>query len=268
MPIIELNGCQHYFEDVGAGEVLVMLHGANGSSQAFGEHYPILTEKFRVIAPDLRSMGKSEHVASMPHDAWVNDLEALLDYLKVDSAHIFGVSLGSRVAMRFGMEHPERCKSIITTATHTYLTEELDRGMNQFGDDGTKLSVEEQAIRLERHGDDWLEAHRNYYNIRNDPELQKYFNLRVANPMHQVVGEFSDPVNRIKCPFLVIESDNLRMGRSVFDHGMELKAEMPDQVRLAIVPSYAPSVRGVSLSGLTTQIINFVNALSGIPVLP
>ena len=265
MPIVTLNGCKHYYDDAGSGDALVMLHGANGSAHQFEEHYAELSKRFRVIAPDMRSMGRSEHVKTMPASGWVDDLKALLEHLQIQQAHVFGVSLGSRVAMRFAMDHPSLVSSIIITSPHTYLDQELDGNMNQYGDDGTKLPAAEQAARQKRHGDDWLEAHRNYYNIRNVPALQKYYNLSVSHPMHQVVGEFSDPVTGIKCPILVVQSDNLSMGRSVFDHALELKNEMPDQVKLAIVPSYDPKARGMASATLRMVMVEFIDHLT--PVL-
>jgi pimeloyl-ACP methyl ester carboxylesterase len=117
MPTTTINGHSRYYEDQGTGEVLVMLHGANGASSLLAYHWPELSQHFRVIAPDMRSMGKSEHVTSLDSpSAWVEDLEALLDHLGIEKAHIFGVSLGSRVGMRFCIEHPERVLSLTVTA--------------------------------------------------------------------------------------------------------------------------------------------------------
>ena len=192
MPTIQLNGLKHYYDDVGSGdEVLVMLHGANGSAHSFEEHYPELSKRFRIIAPDMRSMGRSEHVQSMDPSGWVDDLRALLDHLEIKQAHIYGSSLGSRVALRFAIEHPDCTRSVILTAPHTYLTHELNNNMNRYDDDGTKLPPEEQELRRQRHGDDWLEAHRNFFNIRNVPELQQYYNTRINNPQMEVVHGFT-----------------------------------------------------------------------------
>jgi pimeloyl-ACP methyl ester carboxylesterase len=201
----------------------------------------------------------------MPANAWVEDLRALLDYLGVQMAHVLGTSLGSRVAMRFGLDYPTRTSSIIVTSPHTYLTEDLDRGMNQYGDDGTKLPPAEQAERRKRHGEDWLEAHRNYYNIRNVPALQHYYNLSVSHPMHQVIGSFSEPITKIKSPILVVQSDNISAGRSVFDHAIELKNEMPNQVKLAIVPSYDTGARGIPGAMLRMVIVDFIDHLTPVP---
>jgi pimeloyl-ACP methyl ester carboxylesterase len=270
MPTATINGFKHYYEDMGSGEVLVMLHGANGSSRTLEEHFPELSASFRVIAPDMRSMGQSEHVESLTSpSAWVDDLASLLDHLGIQQTHVYGTSLGSRVAMRFAMEHPERTRSVIVTAPHTYLTEELNSGMNRADGDGDRLSAEEQARMQRLHGDDWQNAYRNYYNIRNKPDLQKYYNLSVTNPIGQVIGEYSDPVNRIKCPILVVQGDDISRGRGTYDHAIELKYEMPDQVRLAIVPmfeptGYPPRLPGDIFRSYVKQFIAYVGKKQGV----
>jgi pimeloyl-ACP methyl ester carboxylesterase len=239
MPTATINGFKHYYEDHGSGEVLVMLHGANSSSATLASHFPELSQHFRVIAPDMRSMGKSEHVAELDSpSAWVEDVAALLDELGVQKAHIFGVSLGSRVGMRFCIEHPDRALSLTVTAPHTYLNAELNGNMNRSEGDAANLGAEEAERQAKLHGEGWQDVVRNYFNIRNKPDLQRYYNLSVSKPLAQVVGEYSDPVTRIQCPILVVQADDLSHGRGTFDHAIELKNEMPNQVRLAVVPSW------------------------------
>jgi len=80
-----------------------------------------------------------------------------------------------------------------------------------------------------------------------------------------VVGEFSESVTKITCPILVIQSDNLRGARDSFDQAIELKNEMPSQVRLAIVPSLSPGA-GVPPAMLRALIIEFANSLAPVAV--
>jgi pimeloyl-ACP methyl ester carboxylesterase len=241
MPLTTINGFKHYYEDVGAGEALVQLHGAHKGTHITEENgfeplWPELSKHYRVIAPDMRSMGRSEHVESMPDSAWVDDLLALLDELGIEKAHVHGHSLGSRVAIRFAIEHPDRTHSVILTAPHTYLTPELDAGQNRTGGDATKLTPEQQEEEKHLHGDPgYLEVWRNYHNIRNQVSLQEYYNFSVKQPLMDVVYRCTAAMSDVKAPILVVASDkgNLR-------HAMEIKLDMPEEVRLAIIPSYGP----------------------------
>ncbi len=108
MPAISLNGVKHYYEEQGSGEPIFMLHGAMGSAHNFEEHGRILGDRVRVISVDMRGLGRSEHVRELAPSSWTDDLLALMDHLGIQRAHIFGTSLGSRIAMRVGIYHPDR----------------------------------------------------------------------------------------------------------------------------------------------------------------
>ena len=240
MPTTTINGFKHFWEDVGAGEAMFQLHGAHKgtnitNSPGFEPLWQELSKRFRVIAPDMRSMGKSEHVESMPASAWVDDLLALMDHLGIEDAHVHGHSLGSRVAIRFAIEYPERTRSIILTAPHPYLTPELDAAQNRTGGDATKLSPEQQMEEQRLHGDGWLDVWRNYHNIRNMVELQEYYNFRVTNQLMRVVYNFTEPLSNVKCPILVVAPDTANLS-----HPLEIKYELPEQTKLAVVPAYPP----------------------------
>ena len=117
MPTATINKFLHYYEDVGDGDVLILLHGATGSAHQFEEHIPALSQQYRVIVPDMRGMGRSAHVEQLDSvSAWVDDVYALLDYLGIGSAHVMGSSLGSRVSMRLALEHPGSVMSLILDA--------------------------------------------------------------------------------------------------------------------------------------------------------
>ena len=263
MPTATINGFKHFWEDVGSGEAIVQLHGAHKGTHithdpGFEPFWPELSKRFRVIAPDMRSMGKSDHVESMPISGWVDDLLALLDHLNIEKAHIHGHSLGSRVALRFAIEHPERTLSIILTAPHTYLTPELDAGQNRTGGDASKLSPEQQIEEQRLHGDGWLNVWRNYHNIRNEVALQEYYNFSVKNPLMKVVYNCTEAVSNVKCPVFLISSD-----RANLLHALEIKQELGDQAHLAVVPSYPPGP--LSVGSFCRLVTAFADSLVAVP---
>ncbi|MCZ4516904.1 alpha/beta hydrolase [Rhodococcus ruber] len=99
----------HYLESGPSdGELVVLVHG-NLSTGRFYEHVmPELPSRYRVIAPDMRGFGRTEHA---PLDAtrglsdWADDLVALLDALGVDHPpHLVGWSTGGGAIARFSIE--------------------------------------------------------------------------------------------------------------------------------------------------------------------
>src|SRR5688500_13053359 len=96
-------------------DTLLLLHAAMGKSQRFFSWVPRLARHFRVVRMDLRGHGASQMT---PPDAeftlaqLVGDAVALLDLLKVGSAHVVGNSAGGYVAQQLAINHPQRVKTL------------------------------------------------------------------------------------------------------------------------------------------------------------
>ena len=79
-----------------------------------------LSTKFDGIEVDLGAVLKAalleESVPPVPYTLsdMAGDVVGLLDFLKIDSAHIFGVSLGGMIAQVLTIEHPTRVRSLIS----------------------------------------------------------------------------------------------------------------------------------------------------------
>src|SRR5215213_843292 len=90
-----VNGLQMYYEIHGSGGVpLVMLHGAFGTVDMFGPLVPALAETRTVITAELQGHGRTADIDrpfSFPQFA--DDVAALLQYLGVEQADIFGYSM-------------------------------------------------------------------------------------------------------------------------------------------------------------------------------
>lgn len=111
--IAEVNGTKLYFEAAGDGEVIVLVHGNEGDRRHWDYQFLTLAKDFKVIRYDVRGYGKSAFPD--PEIAYSNyeDLNALLDYLKIPEAHICGLSMGSAIVVDFAIAYPEKCTSLI-----------------------------------------------------------------------------------------------------------------------------------------------------------
>ena len=111
---LDLNGDRVAYRDEGSGEVLLLIHGMAGSSDAWRELIPRLAKNYRVVAPDLLGHGQSTKprgdYSLGAFAVWLRDL---LDELGIARATIVGHSLGGGVAMQFIYQHPDYCERII-----------------------------------------------------------------------------------------------------------------------------------------------------------
>ncbi|MCP8893499.1 alpha/beta hydrolase [Shinella daejeonensis] len=116
------EGLDLAFFDAGdpSGDPVLLIHGF-ASSASVNWVYPgwlkTLGEAgYRVIAIDNRGHGAS----AKPHDPelyrtplMAGDAAALLDHLGLPEAHVFGYSMGARIAAFMALDHPHRMRSVV-----------------------------------------------------------------------------------------------------------------------------------------------------------
>jgi pimeloyl-[acyl-carrier protein] methyl ester esterase len=90
-------GTLHY-EDAGAGDPMVLVHGWSFASGVFAEVAEHLAPTRRVVRPDLRGHGRSSPGPFALADL-ARDLAALADALQLERAVVVGWSLGAQVAL-------------------------------------------------------------------------------------------------------------------------------------------------------------------------
>ena len=89
--------------------VLVLIHGFPFTRATWKGQVGALKKRFRVLTYDLRGMGQSGLGATpQPLEAYVDDLVALLDHLRIAKAGVAGLSMGGYIALRAIQRAPER----------------------------------------------------------------------------------------------------------------------------------------------------------------
>lgn len=107
-----INDTRLYYEIAGRGEPLVLIHGFSLDSRMWEPQWESFAQKFRVLRYDMRGFGQSAH----PNGALythAEDLNALMDYLGLESAIVVGCSMGGGVAIDFALSFPERVRALI-----------------------------------------------------------------------------------------------------------------------------------------------------------
>ena len=118
MKKLKTEGVETVFEDEGSGPAIVMLHGFPFDRTMWREQIEPLRGRFRLIAPDLRGLGKSnvsDYIVTM--DQLARDVATLLDPLENDCAVISGLSMGGYVAFEFCHLFPARVRGLVLAGT-------------------------------------------------------------------------------------------------------------------------------------------------------
>src|SRR5262245_25483744 len=85
----------------------------------FGPILPALTERHRVIAPDLQGHGRTADI-DRPIDVrlMADDIAALIDHLGLDRPDVVGYSLGGAVALRTAIKYPGKVGRLVAASAN------------------------------------------------------------------------------------------------------------------------------------------------------
>ena len=100
---------QLYYEESGTGFPVIFLHGFPFDHTIWEPLAPLITNKARLIFPDLRGLGRSpvpDGVYSMRLLA--EDVLNLMDTLKIETAILVGHSMGGYASLAFAQAYPQR----------------------------------------------------------------------------------------------------------------------------------------------------------------
>ncbi len=125
---VKLNGIELYYEEHGAGEPLVLLHGFSGSGQAWKPYLDTFAAHYRVITVDMRGHGGSTNPSGeFTHRQSARDIFALLDTLGIERCMGIGSSSGGMTLLHMATQQPERVEAMILLGATSYFPEQAGR---------------------------------------------------------------------------------------------------------------------------------------------
>jgi pimeloyl-ACP methyl ester carboxylesterase len=118
-----VNGINMYYEVHGGkdGVPLVLLHGGGSTIEVtFGRVLPVFAGSRKVIALEEQAHGRTtDRNAPVGFESSADDVAALLRYLKIDQADIFGFSNGASVALQVAIRHPQLVRKMVFASSMT-----------------------------------------------------------------------------------------------------------------------------------------------------
>ena len=114
---VSVNGMQLYYEVSGAGEPLVVLHGAYMNIPAMGEIIPMLARSHRVYALELQGHGRTTDIdRPITYPALADDVAAFMDAVGLRQADVFGYSMGAGVGLQLAIRHPAKVSRLVAAS--------------------------------------------------------------------------------------------------------------------------------------------------------
>ena len=103
------QGGQIYYEAVGEGTPVIMLHGHTLDLRMWDPQVkPLLDAGYRVIRPEMRGYGHSSKQQPGQQFTHLDDMMTVMDSLHIAKAHVVGLSMGSFVASEMVAMHSDR----------------------------------------------------------------------------------------------------------------------------------------------------------------
>ncbi|MFZ4813003.1 MAG: 2-succinyl-6-hydroxy-2,4-cyclohexadiene-1-carboxylate synthase [Phototrophicaceae bacterium] len=146
---ITVNGVRYAYRTAGEGVPLVLLHGFTGSSASWSDVAESLSQRYRVIAPDLLGHGQTES----PEDATrysiglaAQDLGDLLTLICDEPVLLLGYSMGGRLALYFALYFPQQVRALILESASPGLATQAERNARQHSDAALAASLLETGL--------------------------------------------------------------------------------------------------------------------------
>lgn len=151
------DGIKLYYEEVGSGVPIVFVHEFAGDLRSHELQMRHFGQQYRCIAYNARGYPPSD----VPKDGERysqerarDDIRAVLDALKIDKAHIVGLSMGGFATLHFGFSYPGRARSLVVAGCgygaapdkRAQFAEEAEAAAKGFEDQGMAKAAQAYAL--------------------------------------------------------------------------------------------------------------------------
>jgi pimeloyl-ACP methyl ester carboxylesterase len=109
------DGVRLYYEETGSGVPVIFVHEFAGDFRSWEPQLRHFGQRHRAIAFNARGYPPSDvppDASSYSQDRAADDIAAVLDHLRIDKAHVVGLSMGGFATLHFGFRHPARARSL------------------------------------------------------------------------------------------------------------------------------------------------------------
>lgn len=177
------DGTALYYEVNGHGDdVLVLIAGQSNNHHWWDAPRQDFDTGFRTVVFDHRGTGRSDK----PREGYstrvfAQDVLAILDDLGVGRAHVYGTSMGGRVAQWLAADHPSRVDRLVLGCTSPGLPHGVERsaGIRRALAQRDRGAAHRVLLDL-MYTPGWLATHEGPFHTTGDPDM----------PAHALRGHF------------------------------------------------------------------------------
>src|SRR5687768_7155294 len=114
---VDINGMKMYYEVSGAGEPLVVLHGAYMNIPTMGDIVPRLAKTHKVYAVEMQGHGRTTDIdRPITYQNLADDVAAFMDSVGLTRADVFGYSMGAIAGLQLAIRHPAKVNKLVAAS--------------------------------------------------------------------------------------------------------------------------------------------------------
>lgn len=217
---LTVDGLRTYYEVLGEGEPVVLLHGGGVTADSWFGQLGALAGQYRVYAPERRGHGRTHDLPGpVDTELMAEDTETLLTALGTGPVRLVGWSAGGTVALRLALRRPDLVRQLVLIGT----------GVSRDGATGADLELIDEA------GEASLEAMFRPQYEPLSPDGPGHFPVVFAKWLRMWREEPDiglDALTRLPMPTLVMlgDDDGVRI-----EHAAAMARALPD-AQLAVLP--------------------------------
>jgi len=110
------DGVKLYYEEAGSGTPLIFVHEFAGDHRSWEPQMRFFSRRYRCITYGARGFPPSDipdEGSKYSQARARDDILAVLDHLKIERAHVCGLSMGGFATLHFGIKYPKRALSLV-----------------------------------------------------------------------------------------------------------------------------------------------------------
>lgn len=214
-----------YYEDMGEGRPVVLIHGWPLSAASWEKQVPVLLDAgYRVITYDRRGFGRSSQPSSgYTYDTFAEDLNKLMTSLDISDATLVGFSMGggevARYLAMFGSLRVSQAAFISAIPPFLLKTGDNPTGVDGEVFDGIRRDlVNDRPAFLTRFFRDFYNTDTLENGLISSEAIQLSWNTgAIASPIATLDSvtawqtDFRNDLSTIKVPSLVVHGDSDRI---------------------------------------------------------
>lgn len=271
MPTARVNGVNLFYEETGQGLPLVFVHEFAGEWRSWHPQIRFFSRRYRTIAYNARGYPPSDvpdDVKAYSQDQATDDIRGLLDALKIDRAHICGLSMGGYATLHFGLRYPQRALSLVVAGAgygsvagdREKFRQDAELTAQRFEQDGMEKAAEVYAkgpTRVQFMDKDPFGWREFYDQLKRGSARGHALTLRGVQMTRPSVFDLGAPMEAMTVPTLIVTGDE---DDPCLEPGLFMKRKIPTS-GLVVIPKAGHTVNLEEPDAFNRAVHDFLTAV-------